>query len=196
MTTTVSHPWTGHPVAHREATLQLGVWMFLATVTMLFAAFTSAYIVRSAGTDWRPTQLPSILWLNTGLLIVSSVVLEWGRRAADHGRWVTARTSVAIAMLLGLGFLVGQFAGWRALVDQGVYLPTSPHSAFFFMLTGVHALHLGAGLVVLLVGVAQLAPHRRDASGASGARYLRLATTFWHFFGALWVYLFALLTRF
>jgi cytochrome c oxidase subunit 3 len=170
--------------------------MFLATVTMLFAAFTSAYIVRRAGTDWRPVLLPQVLWLNTALLVVSSVILELGRRAADRARWQAARAGFVVAMLLGLGFLVGQWAGWRELVAQGVYVPTSPHSSFFYMLTGVHALHLCAGLLVLLVGAVRLSPARSHRGVGATGGYIRLATTFWHFFGVLWVYLFALLAWF
>ena len=63
-------------VALRDDQLKLGLWMFLATVTMLFAAFTSAYIVRRSGSDWRPVALPSVLWWNTAVLAASSVAVE------------------------------------------------------------------------------------------------------------------------
>lgn len=194
MTIPASPPWMEEHVESRELTLQLGVWMFLATVTMLFAAFTSAYIVRGAGSDWHPFVLPPVLWLNTGLLAASSLALELGRRSANRARWRGARAGLVWAMLFGCGFLVGQVVGWRQLAAQGIYVPTSPHSSFFYMLTGVHALHLCAGLLVLLVGVIRVtSPGGRNTGPTIG--YVRLATTFWHFFGVLWIYLFALLAR-
>ena len=112
--------------------------MFLATVTMLFAAFTSAYVVRRSGTDWRHVDLPSILWVNTGILAASSVVLELANRHGLRRRWKGAAVGLGSAALLGLAFLVGQLVAWRDLVHAGVYLPSNPHSSFFFMLTGAH----------------------------------------------------------
>ena len=152
--------------ALREDQLKLGLWMFLATVTMLFAAFTSAYIVRRSGSDWQHVALPSILWVNTGVLAASSLALELRR----------PRT----AFLIGLGFLAGQMAAWRQMVAAGVYLPTSPHSSFFFMMTGAHALHVVAALVVLAWGV--------KTSRLSAAR------TFWHYLGGVWLFLLAVVS--
>jgi cytochrome c oxidase subunit 3 len=179
----------------RESVVQLGVWMFLGTVTMLFAAFTSAYIVRRGSGDWRPMILPSVLWLNTAVLAGSSGILEHGRRQAVRGQWRAAQLSIAAAILLGLGFLGGQLVAWRQLVSEGVYVRTLPHSSFFYMLTGVHAAHLIAGLVVLTLAVARISPARSRSGGLGRVALVKLAATFWHFFGALWIYLFALLTR-
>lgn len=185
--------------ARRQVLIQLGVWMFLATVTMLFAAFTSAALVRRSGTDWAPIALPSILWLNTLLLAASSGLLEAGRWAARRGAPGRARAGVALAVALGLAFLVGQLTAWRSLANQGVYLPVSPHSSFFYILTGLHGLHLVAGLVVLLYMLTRLYRSSRmagagnsaacewDASAGPGA-------TFWHFLGVLWLYLFVMLS--
>lgn len=191
-----SRDWHVASSEQREQLLQLGVWMFLATVTMLFAAFTSAYLVRRGGTDWRPIVLPSVLWLNTAVLVLSSIVLELGRRAAVRRQWRTARLSFIGGMGLGIGFLGGQFLGWQVLVGQGVYIPTVPHSSFFYLLTGVHAVHLMAGLVVLAVTVSSFSPRALAVEGASPAVRARLAVTFWHFFGGVWLYLLALLSWF
>ncbi|HIF23140.1 MAG TPA: heme-copper oxidase subunit III [Gemmatimonadetes bacterium] len=189
--------WTGPGRIEREQLVQFGVWMFLATVVMLFAAFTSAYIVRRAGTDWRSIAMPSVLWLNTIVLGASSLAAEVGRRAAERSRWSAARKGFIGAVLLGVVFLGGQLAGWRALAELGVFVPTSPQASFFYMLTGVHAVHLMAGLVVLLVTLPALRAAGGPTLGAvsPGVR-ARLAATFWHFFGALWVYLFVLFAWF
>ena len=166
--------------------------MFLATVTMLFAAFTSAYIVRRSGSDWRHVALPPILWLNTAVLGASSVVLEIANRAGLLGRWQLARVAHAGALSLGLGFLAGQIAAWRQLVDAGVYLPSSPHSSFFFMLTGAHALHVVAALGVLGWGTA--ATWSGDREARAWSVQVGLCRTFWHYLGGVWVFLFALVS--
>src|SRR5215471_6461235 len=93
----------------REDQLKLALWLFLATVTMLFAAFTSAYIVRRSGTDWRQLALPSILWLNTAVLGASSVAVEVAQQQGGRGRWRTSATAMLVAFVLGVGFLAGQF---------------------------------------------------------------------------------------
>jgi cytochrome c oxidase subunit III len=176
----------------REDQLKLALWMFLATVTMLFAAFTSAYIVRRSGADWRQLALPSILWFNTAVLGASSVAVEVAERQGERGRWRTSATAMLVALLLGVGFLAGQFAAWRQLTTAGVYLPTNPHSAFFFMMTGAHAVHIVAALAVLAWGAVVTIRASVQPSGW-GAR-LSLCRTFWHYLGGVWAFLFALVS--
>lgn len=191
--------WDGRGAAEREQLLEFGVRMFLATVTMLFAAFTSAYLVRRAGADWQPIPLPGVLGVNTMVLAASSAAAEAGRRAAARRRWGLARAGFAAAVALGVAFVGGQLGAWRALEGAGFVVSTLPQSAFFYMLTGVHAVHLVAGLVVLAATLPALGPgvgaHAREAGAVtvSPAARARLAATFWHFFGALWVYVYALL---
>lgn len=187
------------PPALRDHVLRLGMWMFIATVTMLFAAFSSAYIVRGAGTDWQPVTLPAILWLNTVVILVSSVALEIGRREARGSRFARARAWLQLALLLGATFLVGQYAAWRALVAAGVYVPTTPHASFFYLLTGLHGAHIIAGLVLL--GLATLRLTRAAAGGGTAVertalRVADLGGIFWHFLAGLWLYLLLLLTFF
>ncbi len=165
---------------------QLALWFFLGTVVMLFAAFSSAYLIRRAGADWKPVALPGILWATTAVLAASSVTLELGRRASAHRaavRWVAATA------LFGIAFVAGQLYAWRELAASGVYLPTSPHSSFFYILTGLHALHLAGG--VFFVAWVALKLARGDSAGRH--RYVGLCATYWHFLGAIWVYLFAVL---
>lgn len=202
--TVSAQAWDGRGAAEREQLLELGVRMFLATVTMLFAAFTSAYLVRRAGADWQPIPLPGVLGVNTVVLAASSAAAEAGRRAAARGRWGLARTGFAAAVALGVAFVGGQLVAWRALEGAGFVVSTLPQSAFFYLLTGVHAVHLVAGLVVLAVTLPALGARGGTPRGAesgeapeavqvSPAARARLAATFWHFFGALWVYVYALL---
>jgi len=198
--------------AQRDDLVQLGVWMFLATVVMLFAAFTSAYIVRRSASDWTSIELPWILWANTAVLVASSLAVERGRFASRQGKAGPASYGFAMAAGLGVLFLAGQITAWRRLAAQGVYLPTSPHSSFFYILTGVHGVHVLAGLVLLSYTATRLwaLPQdfgdrrsksevwtvSRSADHASVLRLVAASRTFWHFLGGLWLYVFLLLAAY
>ena len=176
----------------REDQLKLALWMFLATVTMLFAAFTSAYVVRRSGSDWGPVALPSVLWINSAVLALSSIAVEFARGEGARGRWTVSSAAMLIACALGLLFLGGQVFAWRQMVAAGVYLPTNPHSAFFFMMTGAHAVHVVAALVVLAWGASVTMRASREPRGWNAR--MSLCRTFWHYLGAVWVFLFALVS--
>jgi len=171
-----------------------GIWVVLFAITMMFAAFTSALIVRKgASLDWRGFRLPPVLYLNTLLLIASSVTLEAGRRrvAAFMGGLKTLGESPArwlyITLSLGLLFVAGQYVAWLQLRAEGLYLATNPSSSFFYLLTAVHALHVLGGLGGLIYVI-------RKLSNSSLRRNQLVATArYWHFMGALWVYLLLLL---
>lgn len=157
-------------------TSRLGMGLALAGVSMMFIAFTSAYVVRH-GLDlgWQSIGMPPLLAANTGLLLASSATLEAARRRAGRG-WLL------ITLALGLAFLAGQFIVWRQLAASGVYLRTNAHSAFFFLLTGVHGLHVLGGLAALAW-----------AAITASRRKLEVGALYWHFMGGLWAYLFLLL---
>lgn len=176
----------------RDNQRELGLWMFLGTVTMLFAAFASAYIVRRSGTDWQPVALPSILLLNTGVLAVSSVVLESAARYGRRRQWKAAQPAFAGAFVLGLVFLAGQMTAWRQALAAGVYASTNPHASFFYMLTGAHAVHVVAALSVLVWGLFYTWSGARRPQ-VWDAR-MSICRTFWHYLGGVWLFLFALLS--
>ena len=171
-----------------------GIWVALAAITMSFAALTSALVVRKGGApDWRHFTLPSILYLNTLVLLASSVTLEISRRrvaafmgglrsrVANPARWLY------ITLCLGLLFVAGQYAAWRQLSAQGLYLATNPSSSFFYVFTAAHALHVLGGLGGLARVIRKLNQFvlRRSTLDAT-SRY-------WHFMDVLWVYLLVLL---
>lgn len=179
----------------REATLpfntaQLGVWALLATLSMLFAGFTSAYLVRRAGTDWQRISLPSILWFNTALLLSSSITLELGRACMRRWRTNAVKGWLLATTTLGLAFLVGQLFAWQQLAAQGVYVPTSPHSSFFYMLTGVHGVHLLGGVLALFFALSRVWRTRWSPDEPNA---VNLCATYWHFVDGLWLYLFLLM---
>lgn len=176
----------------REDQLRLGLWMFLATVTMLFAAFTSAYIVRRSGSDWRHIPLPSTLWINTAILAASSAAVEIATRRGQARQWNAATVALVLAVGCGFAFLAGQMVAWRQLVAAGVYLPTNPHSSFFFMLTGAHAVHIVAALGVLVWGL--VATRSAWSNPRAWSARMDLCRTFWHYLGGVWLFLFALVS--
>jgi cytochrome c oxidase subunit 3 len=171
-----------------------GIWVVLFAITMMFAAFTSALIVRKGSSlDWRTFSLPSILYFNTLLLLASSVTLEVSRRrvAAFMGGSKSHPESPArwlyITLFLGLLFVAGQYVAWSQLSAQGLYLATNPSSSFFYVLTATHALHVLGGLGGLIYVIRKLSKSalRRNTLVAT-ARY-------WHFMDVLWLYLILLL---
>lgn len=185
--------------AHRDYQLHLGMGIFLGTVTMLFAAFSSAYIVRGATSqDWQAIQLPSFLWLNTLVIVISSVSLEFARRAGKNGDWRRSGIWLGATLVLAMLFFGGQVAAWRWLWALDIGVPTTPHASFFFILTGLHGVHLVAGLIVLgVAGVRLLGISADDPISARRAFLpLSVGAMLWHFLAALWVYLIIMLTLF
>jgi cytochrome c oxidase subunit 3 len=183
-----------HPDAgERSDLVRLGLWMFLGTVTMLFAAFTSAYVVRRSGADWQPLRLPPVLWVNTAILLGSSLALEAARRLGPGRHSIPVRVAYLIALTLGIAFLAGQAVAWRQLVAAGLYLPSNPSSSFFFMLTGAHAVHVVAAVGVVAWGTAVTwTVARRDPVRWSMAT--DVCCLFSHFLFGVWLYLLALVT--
>ena len=174
----------------RAETAKLGLRVALGSVTMLFAAFTSAYIVRSAGEDWVPLAAPSLIWANTAILLFSSLTMELGKRAFQSWRPVAFRKWIAVTAVLGALFIAGQVAAWNQLASQGIYLQSHPHSSFFYVLTGVHAVHLLVGVLALFY-VLMLATRYQLTPGESSSP--SVCATYWHFVGGIWVYLIVVL---
>lgn len=170
-------------------TALFGLWAFLGTISMLFIGFTSAYLIRRASVDWRPLQPPWILWANTAVLLASSITLQAARKRLREWDLRGLFPWVAATGALGLLFLAGQLLAWRRLAAQGIFLASSPHNSFFYMLTGLHGLHLLGGLVWFAAVLVQV----RRMAYTPGEDGLRLFATYWHFLGALWLYLLVLL---
>ena len=168
----------------------LGVAAFVAAITMLFLAFTSAYVVRRQEPGWPAIAVPDVLWLNTALLLASSATLEWARRRIRRGDELGLRRGVEATAALGLLFAAGQVVAWRQLAAQGIYLVTNPHSSFFYVLTATHGLHLLGGIAALAVVAVRTWQHRYTAERHGGVVN---CAVYWHFLDLLWLYLFVLL---
>src|SRR5580698_5812725 len=178
---------------HTPPPASTGMWVVLASITMTFAAFTSALIVRQGGAaDWKHLTLPPILYLNTLVLIASSVLLQAARRqigAYMMGRREMPPPSRWLYITLGLGllFVAGQYIAWLQLRAQGLFLATNPNSSFFYVLTAAHALHVLGGLGGLMRVISRF---NRSILRKST---LDATSHYWHFMDALWVYLLVLL---
>ena len=165
---------------------KMGMWIGLGAVVMMFAAFTSAYVVRKGlSNDWRAIELPPVLWLNTAVLAVSSLTFERARKNREKClSWLGATSA------LGVAFLAGQYAAWRELRAAGVYLASNPSSSFFYLLTGTHAIHLFGGLLALLYIVWEAWRYRL---GPAKRTLVEVTAIYWHFMDGLWIYILLLL---
>jgi cytochrome c oxidase subunit 3 len=195
---------------------RLGLICAIATVSMIFVSLTSAYVVRRGlptfddlsrtyFRDWGTVQLPWLLLIiNTALLLVSSVTMELARRDITRRAALAPVRSIpgislgeersfpwlGATILLGMGFLAGQWMAWRELGARGFFVSTNPDSSFVYLLTAAHAVHLAGGVIALLwAGITSLL-HRP----VEGRRIVvDVTASYWHFMAALWIYVFALL---
>jgi cytochrome c oxidase subunit 3 len=170
-----------------------GIWVGLAAISMTFAAFTSAMVVRQgSANDWRHFAFPTILYFNTLALIASSFTLQIARRrftqtSAAAGDATPALRALYGSLVLGCAFVIGQYAAWQQLRSEGLYISSAPSSSFFYVFTVLHALHVIGGLCGLAYVISKL--HR----SVLRRNTLDAASRYWHFMGILWVYLLLLL---
>ncbi len=189
-----SHRWDPGDGEHQTSSdsYRMGMWLGLASIVMLFAGLTSAYVIRlGSSSDWRAINIPGFLIPNSIILLASSVTLEMFRRKLTVALTSKARLWIGITTLLGTAFLAGQISIWKTLAAQGVYLSSNSHSSFFYLMTGAHAVHLAGGVITLLVLAGM---SWRQVYATRGLRILADVTAiYWHFMDGLWIYLFVLL---
>jgi cytochrome c oxidase subunit III len=203
---TAMGPVDSVPTRLRRA--RLGLICGIVTVCMVFISLTSAYIVRqglptfdgnsnSYVRDWGQVDLPwMLLAINTAVLLVSSVTIELARRQAGRaigGASLIGERSfpwLGITVLLGMGFLTGQWLAWRELHARGFFVYTNPNSSFVFLLTITHALHLAGGIVALVWAASASLLHKPVEKRRI---VVDITAWYWHFMAVLWIYVFALL---
>ena len=189
-------PWQAQPagmevsVPTPRPAIQTALWVFLAVATSLFVLFVSAYSMRLGLADWTPLPRPRLLTLNTVLLVGASVAMQWAVHAARRREPADLRRGMATGGLLTVGFLAGQVAVWMQLDDAGYFVSTSAASAFFYLFTAVHGLHVLGGLVAWARAWKRV---WRDADPWRIRLAVQLCATYWHFLLAVWVALYALL---
>lgn len=167
---------------------RIGVWLTLASVTMLFAALASAYVVNRA---YRmPIVMPKVLWLSTTLILVSSATFELARRMLRRRIEGKFKLWIGVTTVLGVGFLILQLVAWSELKAAGFYINKNLHSGYSYLFTGLHGAHLIGGLAALVFVTV-----RRQSKWTTVRRRAAVDVTalYWHFLTGLWVLLFVML---
>lgn len=170
---------------------KFALWLFIVSIVMLFAALTSAYIVKQSDGNWLSFELPGIFAINTGIIALSSITIHLAYVAAKKDELSKTKWMLLATILLGILFLIGQYVSWSELVENNVYFVSNYASgSFIYVFTGLHAIHLVSGLVFLLitfVSSIQLRIHSKRLV------QIEMCMTYWHFLGGLWLYLYLFL---
>ena len=172
---------------------KFALWLFIVSVIMLFGAWTSAYLVKRAEAGWSSFELPEQFWANTVIILLSSATMAWAHRAAKKDNLEQTKIALVITTILGVAFLAGQWMAWGRMVDMNYYFAgagSNSSSSFIYVLTGFHGLHIISGIIVLLLAL--VAAFKYKVHSKNMLR-MDLCSTYWHFLGGLWLYLFVFL---
>jgi cytochrome c oxidase subunit 3 len=179
--------WPQSPSSRRYAT---AIILGILSIVMFFMAMASAFIfLRATSSRWVPLHLPSIIWFNTIILLLSSGAMELARRRLALADIRQFRRLWSVATALGILFLLGQLAAWRQFVLAGFYVATNQASSFFYVFTGLHGLHLLGGICALLY----VSFRKFENAKVSRSVAAEVASHYWHFMDGLWLFLLALL---
>ena len=195
-----TQPWvaeevsdTAHhgPLGGSDNTRLIALMTLLAVVISFFALILSAYALRMELGDWVPMTEPQLLWTNTAMLVLASVAFQWTRNGAVKGQASRLKPGLLIAGTLTTGFIVGQFVAWQQLQAGGQFITNNPSNAFFYFLTGAHAVHIIGGMYVWARATARVM--LGTAEGSAIRRSIELCTIYWHFLLLVWLIIFGLL---
>lgn len=170
---------------------KFALWLFIASVIMLFAAWTSAYIVKRGDIGWSEIVVPNQFYINTVIILISSLTMIWTIRAARKDDLEMVKVSISITTILGVAFLIGQIVAYEELVVLKEFFTGGNVShSFIYVISGAHAAHVIGGVIFLLVVL--IASFRKQVHSKNMTR-MEMCATYWHFLGVLWVYLFVFL---
>lgn len=181
-TTTQEQPKRIHP--HKFL-----LWIAMGSICMMFAGFTSAYIVKRNQSNFLEFSLPTIFWYSTFVILASSVTIQLAVKNFKAREMSKYRSLITITAILGLVFAALQVVGFKDLESHGIFL-TGPKSnaaaSFILIIVGVHALHVLGGVIALLVMFlkAFLSKTKNYSSMP-----IEVVSTYWHFVDVLWLYL-------
>ena len=171
---------------------QMGLWLLLAVITSFFMLFIVSYYTRSQFPDWEILNDPGILWINTGVLVLASIALQMASNAAGRDARARMRNALIAGALLTIAFVAGQLMAWEQLAGEGFYAQDNPATAFFYLFTGLHAVHLLGGLwFMMMLGFRLNRPSQQERARQTVA----LCATYWHYLLLVWLVLFTLLLR-
>ena len=163
------------------------LWLFLLSMTMFFAALTSAYLVKRSQGDWISFEIPSLFGYTLLCILCSSLSMQLAYVYAKRNELALLKVMLLVTFLLGMLFLWGQIEGWNQLVASEVYLVGNPSGSFVYVLSGSHAVHLVGGLIFLIVLLKQAFSYKVHSEKT---QQIEMCTTYWHFVGILWAYLY------
>ena len=171
---------------------KIALFIFLIVVSVVFSLFTVGYFLRMELPDWRPLSEPNQLWLNTLLLILSSVFFQKSRNITNSQNFSNLRIHFIAGGVLAILFIVGQLLTWQNLQHQGYYLTSNPANAFYYLMTGLHAVHLLGGLWVWSKSLIRLFSGQDPIDVKLS---IELCTVYWHYLLIVWFILFAILSN-
>jgi cytochrome c oxidase subunit III len=166
------------------------LWLGIVSILMMFAGWTSGYLVRKAEGNWLEFEMPRIFWYSTGVLILSSISMHLSVRAAKKDNFGTLKTAISVTFALGMLFLAMQIKGFYELVEQNLYFVGNPSVSFFDVFIFIHGVHVISGIIVLCF--AFVAAWRMNIH-AKRLDQIEMSAIYWHFLDALWLYLFLFL---
>ncbi|WP_158727814.1 MULTISPECIES: cytochrome c oxidase subunit 3 [unclassified Flavobacterium] len=166
----------------------------MASMTMMFAGLTSAFVVSKSRADWlKDFQLPVAFYYSTAAIVGCSVTFHLAKKAIQKNN--NSATTMYLLTTLGLGilFVILQFVGFGQIVESGYYFTGSGSSittTFLYVVTVVHLIHLAGGVISLLIIIYN---HFKQKYNSSQTLGIELGAMYWHFLDLLWVYLFLFL---
>jgi len=169
---------------------RIGLWTFLAVATSVFGLFIVAYNFRLGLDDWVSIPKPDLLWMNTVLLILGSIALQWARVASTQGKLPAVRMGLIAGGLFSLAFLAGQLIAWQQLTATGFFLTANPANSFFYLITALHGLHVLGGLWVWAKTSFKVL---RGGELEDVSLSVELCAVYWHYLLIVWAVLFGLL---
>lgn len=173
---------------------KIGLRVFLVVVTVVFLLTTIAYGDRMLFANWKTFPEPWVLWLNTLVLIASSIAMQFARNNTKRDNLTGVRDGLVFGGILTIAFLVGQFYGWQQMVKSGYYAHNNISNAFFYLVTALHGVHMVGGLIAWGRSVLKLRKiSRTNGSIADVKLSVELCTTYWHYLLMIWLILFTLL---
>lgn len=187
-----NNEWDELHTASEGSRYRIGMVVLLVTILMMFASLSIAYMVLSTRPNWQAIALPVHLWISTVFIIASSIAFEFARRAWKRGSFKASQKGMMATVALGAAFVISQIFAWRELAVQGIYRQTNPYRSFIFLLTGIHAVHLVAGIAGIAYLTMRLRRHLTISSNTNDAA-IDAGAMYWHFIDFLWVYVFMLL---
>lgn len=170
---------------------KFALWIGCASITMMFAALTSAYMVRKAAGNWVEFPLPTVFYASTAAIILSSILLHSSYLAFKRGNASLYKGFLLATFVLGIAFLILQYRGWVAL-DAILPLGNNPSADFLYAISGFHAAHILGGITALIIASAHAFMLKYKITPARQLRF-ELTLTYWHFVDILWIYLFIFL---